>query len=439
MFENLSHIDLGTLFDNMDDAVYLLDPESSKILWCNRSAHESLGYQKSEILNHSVLSLQKHVVGLPQWQEVADVIRKEKTFTFVGNHQHKNGGDISVEIVTTVFEHQEREYFLSVARDIGKRIRRDQELQSRDQRIRFAFNETSDGLWEWEINTGNVFFSPQLKKMLGYGPDEMEPNVETWSKNIHPEDLEPVMNSITGHIDGQYSHYEHQYRLKNRNGHYVWVHDRGKICERDENNQPTIMVGMVHNINKLKQLEEQLENLASEDFLTKLPNRRSGEITANEMINKANSMQQPLCLAIIDFDFFKTINDKFGHYKGDEVLELTAENLKKFMRRSDHIYRWGGEEFVCIFPNTTLDDMAQITDLIHQRFEESNWQEIGIPAQTVSIGVACNQDDFKKDFNTLFKQADCALYEAKQNGRNQTVYSDSDNVCDNQCNFSLLN
>ncbi|WP_051145154.1 diguanylate cyclase [Thiomicrorhabdus sp. Kp2] len=422
MPEEFNQLNLNILFNHMEDSVYLLDPESSNILWCNRSAYEELGYKKNEILNHSVLSLQKHVIGLPQWQEVAEVIRKEKSFTFLGNHQHKNGGDISVEVITTVFEHQNREYFLSVARNIGKRLKHEDDLQSRDQRIRFAFNETSDGLWEWEITTGHVFFSPQLKKILGYGPDEMLPSVETWSDNIHPDDLEGVMQSINDHLEDKYSHYEHEYRLKNRNGHYLWVHDKGKICERDEHGQPRIMVGMVHNITKLKQLENQLENLASEDFLTKLPNRRCGEIKANALIEQAIQHKQHLCLAMIDLDFFKTVNDEFGHHKGDQALEFSADILQKLMRSADLIYRWGGEEFVCLFPNTTIDEATQVTARIHKAFEEANWQELDLPKQTVSIGVSCNTESFTEDFETLFRQADYALYQAKKNGRNQTLF-----------------
>jgi len=418
-------VDLNTLFDNMTDAVYLLDPKSSNVLWCNRPAYEDLGYKKQEILNHSVLSLQHHVVGMPQWTEVAQVIRNNKSFTFVGNHQHKNGGDISVEIITTVFEYKNQEYFLSVARNIGKRLEHEKDLNTRDHRIWFALNEASDGMWEWEIDTGKVFFSPQLKKMLGYGPDEMLPNLETWSNNIHPDDLKFVMASINGHLDGSRSHYEHQYRLKNRNGHYMWVHDKGKICERDESGYPIMMVGMVHNINKLKRLEKQLESLASEDFLTKLPNRRSGEERTKEMVERANKNQEPLCFAMLDLDFFKRVNDEYGHKKGDLVLETAANILKNFARPNDFIYRWGGEEFIYVFSNTTLTDANKLSDKIHVLFKETDWQQFGIGKQTISIGIASTEPQSIKSFETLFQLADCASYNAKNTGRNQTVIANT--------------
>jgi len=421
MTKEFSTIDLNILFDNMDDAVYLLDPVSSNVLWCNRCAYEDLGYEKHEILNHSVLSLQNHVIGMPQWTEVAQVIRDNKSYTFVGNHQHKNGGDISVEVITTVFNYQNQELFLSVARNIGKRLAHEKELNTRDHRIWFALNEASDGMWEWEIDTGKVFFSPQLKKMLGYGPDEMAPTLETWSSNIHPEDLEFVMASINGHLNGTRSHYEHQYRLRNRNGHFIWVQDKGKICERDESGYPIMMVGMVHNISKLKQLEQQLESLASEDFLTKLPNRRYGEEQAKQLINHAIKNKEHLCFAMLDLDYFKRINDEYGHKKGDQVLEFAANILNKFVLPDNFVYRWGGEEFVCVFTNTSLDEIVKITDKIHQLFENANWQKLGIGKQTVSIGIACTEPTSIKNFENLFKLADCASYTAKKKGRNQTV------------------
>jgi PAS domain S-box len=113
---------LEILFEHMADAVYLLDPVTSNILWCNRAAYADLGLQASEVLHHSVLSLQKDVQGLPQWADIAQVIRTADCYTFVGRHRHQDGGEIPVEVNTTHFSHQGRDYFLSVARNISKRL-----------------------------------------------------------------------------------------------------------------------------------------------------------------------------------------------------------------------------------------------------------------------------------------------------------------------------
>lgn len=94
---------LAMLFEQMADAVYLLDPATSKVLWGNRAAWDSLGLTADEVLNHSVLSLQMDVTGLPQWSEIAEVIRRAAPYTFVGRHRHALGHEVPVEVSTTCF------------------------------------------------------------------------------------------------------------------------------------------------------------------------------------------------------------------------------------------------------------------------------------------------------------------------------------------------
>ncbi|MGC9387031.1 MAG: sensor domain-containing diguanylate cyclase [Hydrogenovibrio sp.] len=412
--------ELETLFDHLADAIYLLDPETSHILWCNRAGFEDLGYNREEVLNHSVLSLQKDVVGQPQWDEMVQVIQAHKAYTFVGRHRHKNGGDIAVEVVTTHFEHQGKTYFLSSARNVNKRLAFEKDLQTREDSVWFALNEALDGLWEWDIETDYVFFSPQLKKMLGYGPDEMAPNVKTWTQNIHPDDLQMVLQAMQDYHHGIRSVYEVEYRLRNRNGHYLWVHDRGKTCQFDAQNQPLRMVGMVQDITDRKHLQFQLEDLAAHDVLTQLPNRREGEKQAQRQLALAKRNQRPMSLAVVDFDDFKNINDMYGHQKGDDAIVFGAQQLENALRETDIIYRWGGEEFVIIFPNTPLNNTQAISEKLHRTFREADWRSLGILPFTLSIGIAGYPEN-GDTFAQLFAEADKAVFVAKETGRDQTI------------------
>ena len=241
---------LTTLFEHLPDAVYLLDPETSNIVWGNRAAWESLGLSRDEVLDHSVLSLQLDVTGAPQWSDIAAVIRSTDCFTFVGRHRHALGHEVPVEVNTSHFVDNGREYFLSVARDISRRVAFESDLKKRQNQLWFALNEAMDGLWDWNVTTGEVFFSPQLKRMLGYGPDEMAPILESWTANIHPDDGPAVQQALTEHLEGKRARYEAQYRLRNRNNNYLWVADRGKICERDASGAATRVVGMVQDITR---------------------------------------------------------------------------------------------------------------------------------------------------------------------------------------------
>lgn len=407
-----------TLFDHLADAVYLIDPETSDIVWGNRAAWHMLGLEADAVLNHSVLSLQVDVTGLPQWTDIAEVIRQGECFTFVGRHRHRDGHEIPVEINTTHFTLDGREFFLSVARDVTRRLALENDLNDRGSRLWFALNEAADGLWDWEIASGTLYFSPQLKRMLGYGPDEMPPVLETWSDNVHPDDMARVMNVLQEHIADRRVRYEAEYRLRNRNGHYLWVHDRGRVCERDSQGKPTRVVGMVQDITDRKQLELRLQELASSDMLTGLPNRRQGTSFLETQLELCRRLGLPLGVCFFDVDHFKHVNDRFGHMVGDKVLQQVAERARLSIRRSDLISRWGGEEFIIVSPNTNPEQMRQVAEKVRRGIMQLPADSL--PPVTVSLGIACFPDD-GDDLPTLLSKADAALYRAKASGRNRSA------------------
>ncbi|MEN9844734.1 MAG: hypothetical protein RLZZ612_2563 [Pseudomonadota bacterium] len=405
---------------NVPDSLFLIDPNSSRILWCNTIAHQELGYSKEEILGHSVLSLQKDVVGLPAWSEIAEVVRSaDPYYVFVGRHRHKLGHEISVEVFTRCVHINGKELFLSSARNTTQRCALEAEMLSRDAHVRFALNEASDGLWDWHIASGEVFFSPQLKRMLGYGPHEMQPQLETWTRNVHPDDAPAVFQALDQHLKGRRERYQAEYRLKNRNGHDVWVNDRGRICERDAAGRPLRMVGMVQDITDQKTLELQLLQQATHDSLTGLRNRRESDHTFNNLLQTCNRLELTLGVCLFDLDHFKRINDVHGHLVGDQVLIRVAHEVQQHIRPSDAIFRWGGEEFLLLCPSLDPQGMLHLAHQIKDMLIQLHWPpSLGLKQISASFGLAM----FPYHGNTpreLLLAADKALYEAKGAGRNQ--------------------
>jgi diguanylate cyclase (GGDEF)-like protein/PAS domain S-box-containing protein len=422
--DTFSSIDfLSSILESVPDSLFLLDPETSRILWCNRTAADDLGYTPDEILGHSVLSLQKDVTGLPAWADIAQVIRSADPYVFVGRHRHKQGHEISVEVLTRCIEVDGACLFLSSARNTTLRRTLEGEMLSRDEQVRFALNEASDGLWDWHIPSGEVFFSPQLKRMLGYGPHEMKPTLDTWSHNVHPDDARAVFQAINQHLKGLRERYHAEYRLKNRNGHYVWVNDRGRICERDAQGQPVRMVGMVQNITSQKTLEHQLLQQATHDSLTGLRNRRESEYTLENLVQTCTRMGTPLGVCLFDLDHFKQINDLHGHLVGDQVLVHVAQEVQTRLRASDALFRWGGEEFLLLCPGSDASGVLCIASQLRAAIAALDWSSLhpSLAQVTASFGLAVLPEHGNTP-RELLLGADSALYQAKAAGRNQVAH-----------------
>lgn len=169
-----------------------------------------------------------------------------------------------------------------------------------------------------------------------------------------------------------------------------------------------------------KALEAQAKTLlamASTDELTGLMNRRELNLRAPELINQAKRYSHTVALLMIDIDHFKKINDSFGHQEGDRVLRELGQRLQTFGRQTDLIARFGGEEFIMLLPDTAAVDVNLFAERLHELVSEIKVDNIPV---NVSIGVTMNNGS--QDLYDLTKQADSALYKAKNNGRNRTEF-----------------
>ena len=163
--------------------------------------------------------------------------------------------------------------------------------------------------------------------------------------------------------------------------------------------------------------EEELEKLAILDPLTGLFNRRKFDEVLEYEIEQDRRYRTGLALIFCDIDHFKNINDQYGHHVGDTVLNTFAALVVKSVRASDIVARWGGEEFVLLFPNATADVAAGIAEKLRKLIEMTAFPQVG--KVTASFGVThfMGQDDAE----SMIRRADKAVYMAKENGRNRVV------------------
>lgn len=305
----------------------------------------------------------------------------------------------------------------------------------------------SDGIWDWDANTGTVCRSDRWFSLLGYQPEELPGTREIWEAHIHADDHGRVIRHLQDYIHNRISHYQIEYRFQTKKKQFIWIEDRGKITDWNEDGSVARMIGAFRDINLFKnalddlasekrsleelveerthelinvnaQLEQriaQAERMAETDPLTGIANRYRLEKVLDTEVERASRFEQPLSIIAMDIDNFKLINDKYGHANGDMVLVKLSRLIKKNIREIDLVARWGGDEFMLILPNTTLD--AAMITAEKLRMLVANTQLDKRAEITSSFGVA--QIRHGESAMRLAIRVDNALYQSKDEGKNR--------------------
>jgi diguanylate cyclase (GGDEF)-like protein len=180
----------------------------------------------------------------------------------------------------------------------------------------------------------------------------------------------------------------------------------------------SIVKARVNNQRLIVKQIKAIEELCMLDSLTGIANRRGFDIRIKQEWLRATREKICICLAIADIDHFKAFNDKYGHIQGDVLLCLLAKQLASMMRRpADFVARWGGEEFVMMFPNTELKGILKYLEIIRESVQKMIIPDL--PSTTISIGVAAIVPTLSTSIESFLSKADKALYEAKNTGRNR--------------------
>lgn len=281
------------------------------------------------------------------------------------------------------------------------------------------------GHWYWDIPTNTVTFNPLKVEALGYTMEEIEQPVtyQFFTSKLHPDDYDRVMNNMLNHLKGITHVYEVEYRILAKDGQYKWYYDRGSITKKDEQGNPLFLSGIVFDISESKQneakLNEEKELLYQKsitDELTGILNRRGILDYLKQALSSNQNIPLRLSVLLLDIDWFKNINDSYGHLIGDQVLKEFAYLLQSELRDTDVIGRYGGEEFLIVFPSTTKDDAHGIAERLRQTVAHHTFShQIHL---TFSGGIYHLQGASLYD---LINQADINLYEAKRQGKNRIL------------------
>ncbi|MBA6296663.1 diguanylate cyclase [Colwellia sp. MB02u-9] len=236
-------------------------------------------------------------------------------------------------------------------------------------------------------------------------PKEIAEHFYQSDKQVFETNKKQVIEETTHHEDGDTFHY---------------------ISTKIPFNQPDrlpALIGFSSDVTELYKLKEEFKKLANTDPLTNLYNRRYLTEQAEQEYHRAKRYSLSLTVMTIDIDHFKSINDKFGHPAGDQVLIAVAQQLKTNLRKIDILARIGGEEFSILLPETSAAAGMKLAERI--RTEQSNLKIVGDWPGEIKLSVSIGVSSFLSDdesFDTMFSRADKALYQAKNYSRNKVMY-----------------
>ena len=298
-------------------------------------------------------------------------------------------------------------------------------LRESEERYALAARGANDGLWDWNLVTNAVYFSPRWKAMLGFREDEIEDRLEEWLGRIHDADRDRVKEEIAAHQKGLTPHFESEHRLLHKDGGFRWMLSRG-LAVHDATGKALRMAGSQTDITERK----------VSDPLTGLPNRLLFIDRLGRLIKHSKRRKDHLfAVLFLDLDGFKMINDSLGHLMGDQLLVGVASRLEKCLRSSDTVARLGetftvarlgGDEFTIL-----LDDIKESLDA--NRAAERLMKALAPPFvlagkeifTSISIGIAMSNSAYDEPEDML-RDADTAMYRAKSLGKARYEVFDAD-------------
>ncbi|HPR64448.1 MAG TPA: EAL domain-containing protein [Thermoanaerobaculia bacterium] len=301
-----------------------------------------------------------------------------------------------------------------------------QALAESEERYALAARGANDGLWDWNLETGEVYYSPRWFQMLGLPELTGLQKIETWLDRVHPNDINRLRAQITAHLKGTTSSLTSEHRIRHNEGFYLWVLTRG-IAVRKEDGTPNRMAGSQTDISDRKLAEEKLLKDAMYDTLTGLPNRALLLDRLGVCLKRLRrDPDHNFGLLYLDIDRFKVIHDSLGHSLSDQLLISVARRLEDLLSLQHTVARPGGDEFAVLVEGIeSIDSASTVADEILKTLAPPfhlDGKEIFI---SVSIGIAQGQAKYERAEDIL-RDADTAMFKAKSQGRARSVLFEID-------------
>jgi diguanylate cyclase (GGDEF)-like protein/PAS domain S-box-containing protein len=449
-----------TFIETIQDGYYETDL-SGKYTFVNDVICDHLKYSKEELIGTDNRQYQNEVNAKKTYQVFKEVyitgnpvkafemkmIRKDDTTQIsevsISLIRNTEGNPIAFRCISRDITEQKqmeetiREYgekYKTVITDITERHRMEKALRQSEEKYRTILESIQEGYFEIDITGKYTFFNDSMCRIHGYSKEElMGMNHRQHTDKETKKKLFQVFNKVynTGEpakgVDWQ---------IIRKDGTKRYIESSISL-QKDSSDKPIGFRGIVRDVTERKRAEERIQYLATHDALTGLPNRLMFGQLINHAIQAARRYQRQLAVFFIDLDRFKAINDSLGHEAGDQLLQEIAKRFKKSLRAVDVVGRLGGDEFIMLIEE--MDELSQIENVAHKILSTAIQPIVLLGEEcrvTASIGISIYPRD-GEDEQALMKNADMAMYVAKEEGKNNYQFYSKDIQSKSNKRFSI--
>jgi len=315
------------------------------------------------------------------------------------------------------------------------------EVRAQRNLLQTTIDGAGVGTWDWDMVSGRIDYNDRWALLLGFEQDQVPRTLEGWQGLVHPDDAMAARRALHAHLADPQLPYRTEFRMRHGGGGWRWVLAAGAVIERAPDGRGRRMAGVHVDIDARKRLEQALSDAALTDALTQLPNRAGIQQALARCVARVHQKpEEGFSVLFMDFDRFKLVNDSLGHDAGDELLRQIAARVKQTLRPGDDVARvvefgsaargmevagrLGGDEFVVLLER--VGDPADATRIAQRLLDAlaAPYELGGRPVQSsVSIGIVTS-DVSSASVESVLRDADTAMYEAKRRGRGRYVVFD---------------
>lgn len=312
--------------------------------------------------------------------------------------------------------------FLRIAGLIMENMILRNQMTAREKQFSALSSIKESGLWSLDLKTWHVRFSSGIADVAISYDYTSEHSLRNVLKMVHQEDRKIIRSLFRAGMTFTDRSVRQDIRILKNDGSYKWVEIIGN-AHFDASGTQTLLAGIVVDILDRKEAEQKLKNEATIDPLTGVMNRRAFSDKLNYHISYSRMNKIPFSLLMIDIDFFKMVNDRWGHAAGDMVLKSFTENIVHKLRKEDVFARYGGEEFVMILPDTDRQGAEIFGNRIREYIASSPCLAgEGVIRITISIGCTTYTGESNITGSDILETADKAMYISKNKGRNTLTF-----------------